>query len=92
MQNTIVKPVSLVHRFQPAVAEGKRYVLKEKYWRSAPMAKLDNILFSRELCIVHDCWVYELLSFDVILCKNQFIRAEISFQCLHMISQQYYHM
>jgi hypothetical protein len=54
------------------------------------MAQLDDILFSRELCIVHDCLVYELLSFDVLLCENQLIRAKISFQCLHMISEQYY--
>jgi hypothetical protein len=56
------------------------------------MAKLHDIFFSSELCIVHDCLVYEILSFDVILCKNQLIRAKISFQCLHMISEQYYHM
>jgi hypothetical protein len=53
------------------------------------MAKLDDILFFREQCIVHDCWAYELLSFDVILCKNQLIREKISFQCLHTISEQY---
>jgi hypothetical protein len=56
------------------------------------MAKLDDTFFSRELCIVHVCLVYELLSFDVILRKNQLIRANISFQCLHLISEQYYLM
>jgi hypothetical protein len=56
------------------------------------MAKLDDTFFSSKLCIVHDCLVYVLLSFDVILYKNQLIRAKISFQCLHMISEQYYNM
>jgi hypothetical protein len=56
------------------------------------MAKLDDILFSRELCIVHDCLVYELQSFDLVLGENQLIRAKISFQCLHTISEQYCHM
>jgi hypothetical protein len=32
------------------------------------------------------------LSFDVISCKNQLIRSKISFQCLPMIDEQYYHM
>jgi hypothetical protein len=85
------KQVSLVHSFQSAVAEGKRYVLK----RSTAGQQLwlnEMPFFSWELCMVHDCWVYELLSFDLISSKNQLIRAKISFQCSHMIGEQYYHM
>jgi hypothetical protein len=43
------------------------------------MAKLDDNFFSRELYIVHDCLIYELLSFDVILCKNQLMTAKYQF-------------
>jgi hypothetical protein len=48
------------------------------------MAKWDAIFFPKELCIIHDCWVYELVL--IWSCKYQLIRAKISFQCLHMNS------
>ncbi len=90
LQNSIGKQVSLVHSFQSAVAEGKRYVLK----RSTG----GQLLWLNEMTIFfpgnyeHDCWVYELLSFVVNSCKNQLIRAKISFQCLFMIGEQHYHI
>jgi hypothetical protein len=85
------KQVSLVHSFQSAVAEGKRYVLKRST-AGQLLCLMRSHFFSREVCILHDCWVYELLSFDLILCKNQLIRAKMSSQCSHMIGEQYYHM
>jgi hypothetical protein len=53
------------------------------------MAKMTNFFPGN---YEHDCWVYELISFDMISCKNQLIRAKNSFQCLLMIGEQYYHM
>jgi hypothetical protein len=75
------KQVSLVHRFQSTVAEGKRSTAGQLLWLNEI-----PVFFPKELCIVHDCWVYELLSFDLISCKNQLIRAKIRYQCLHMNS------
>jgi hypothetical protein len=92
LQNSIGKQVSLVHSFQSAVAEGKRYVLKRKRSTGGQLLWLNEMTTFFPGNYEHDCWVYELLSFDVISCKNQLIRAKISFQCLLMIGEQYYHM
>jgi hypothetical protein len=90
LQNNIGKQVSLVHSFQSAVAEGKRYVLKRS--TGGQLLWLNEMIIFFPGNYEHDCWVYELLSFDVISCKNQLIRSKISFHCLLMIGEQYYHM
>jgi hypothetical protein len=71
-QNSIGKQVSLVHSFQSAVAEGKRYVLKRKRSSGGQLLWLNEMTIFFPGNYEHDCWVYELLSFDVISCKNQF--------------------
>jgi hypothetical protein len=88
LQNSNGKQVSLVHSFQSAVAAGKRYVLKRKRSTGGQLLWLNEMTIFFPGNYEHDCWVYELLSFDVISCKNQLI----SFQCLLMIGEQYYHM
>jgi hypothetical protein len=90
LQNNIGKQVSPVHSFQSAVAEGKRYVLKRS--TGGQLLWLNEMIFFFPGNYEHDCWVYELISFDVISCKNQLIRSKISFQCLLMIGEQSYHM